>query len=66
MAIKAVLCFSDSTHVLAMTNLRNILATKNLTEILSDRESISVATEKALDVATETWGIKIERVEMYV
>ncbi|XP_040577151.1 band 7 protein AGAP004871 isoform X5 [Lepeophtheirus salmonis] len=53
-----------STRLLAQTTLRNILGTKNLHEILSDRESISMSMQAALDEATEPWGIKVERVEI--
>lgn len=55
---------SNSTRLLAMTTLRNILGTKNLAEILSDREAISHAMQTSLDVATDPWGVKVERVEM--
>lgn len=48
-----------------MTTLRNILGTRNLAEILSDREAISHAMQTSLDVATDPWGVKVERVEMY-
>lgn len=57
---------SNSTRLLAMTTLRNILGTRNLSEILSDREAISHAMQTSLDVATDPWGVKVERVEMYV
>ncbi|XP_045036439.1 band 7 protein AGAP004871 isoform X4 [Daphnia magna] len=65
-----------STRLLAQTTLRNILGTKDLHEILGDRETISgsmqavcaliLCTYKlaALDEATESWGIKVERVEI--
>ena len=55
-----------STRLLAQTTLRNILGTKSLHEILSDRESISGAMQSVLDEATTAWGIKVERVEMWV
>lgn len=55
---------SNSTRLLAMTTLRNILGTRNLAEILSDREAISHAMQTSLDVATDPWGVKVERVEM--
>ncbi|RZC37093.1 Band 7 domain containing protein [Asbolus verrucosus] len=47
-----------------MTTLRNILGTRNLAEILSDRETISHTIQTTLDVATDPWGIKVERVEI--
>ena len=55
-----------STRLLAQTTLRNILGTKSLHEILSDRESISGSMQNVLDEATTAWGIKVERVEMWV
>ena len=53
-------------RLLAQTTLRNILGTKNLHEILSDRESIAGSMQTVLDEATHDWGIKVERVEMWV
>ena len=53
-----------STRLLAQTTLRNVLGTKNLAENLSERESISNSMREALDNATDSWGIKVERVEM--
>ena len=54
-----------STQLLAQTTLRNVLGTKTLSEILSEREATSASMQKILDEATEQWGIKVERVEMY-
>ncbi|KAK3522176.1 hypothetical protein QTP70_026997 [Hemibagrus guttatus] len=53
-----------STRLLAQTTLRNVLGTKNLAEVLSDRESISHSMQMTLDEATDSWGIKVERVEI--
>lgn len=53
-----------STRLLAQTTLRNVLGTRNLSEILSERESISTSMQMMLDVATEHWGIMVERVEI--
>jgi erythrocyte band 7 integral membrane protein len=47
-----------------MTTLRNILGTRNLSEILADREGISHIMQTSLDVATDPWGVKVERVEI--
>ena len=58
--------FSHSTRLLAATTLRNVLGTKNLAEILSERESISHVMQSSLDDATDPWGVKVERVEMWV
>jgi len=56
--------YARSTRLLAATTLRNVLGTKNLSEILSERESISHMIQSALDDATDTWGVKVERVEI--
>ncbi|XP_030648396.1 stomatin (EPB72)-like 3b isoform X2 [Chanos chanos] len=53
-----------STRLLAQTTLRNMLGTKNLSEVLSDREGISHGMQMSLDEATDSWGIKVERVEI--
>lgn len=53
-----------STKLLAATTLRNVLGTKNMAELLSDRESISEQMQNILDVSTDPWGIKVERVEI--
>ncbi|XP_026797476.3 stomatin (EPB72)-like 3b [Pangasianodon hypophthalmus] len=53
-----------ATRLLAQTTLRNILGTKNLGEVLSDREAISHSMQMILDDATDSWGIKVERVEI--
>ena len=55
-----------STKLLAQTSLRNVLGTKTLSEILTEREVISAMMQQILDEATEQWGIKVERVEMYL
>jgi len=53
-----------STRLLAQTTLRNMLGTRNLSDILSDRDNIASAMQTLLDEATESWGIKVERVEI--
>ncbi|XP_063001049.1 stomatin-like [Elgaria multicarinata webbii] len=59
------IAYSDlSTRLLAQTTLRNVLGTKNLCQILSDREEIAHSMQATLDVATDDWGIKVERVEI--
>jgi erythrocyte band 7 integral membrane protein len=43
-----------------------MLGTKTLQDILSDREAIANLMEAQLDEGSSPWGIKVERVEMYV
>ncbi|OXA58808.1 erythrocyte band 7 integral membrane protein [Folsomia candida] len=63
-AISNVADFAKSTRLLASTTLRNVLGTKNLAEILSQREEISRAMQTSLDLATDPWGVRVERVEV--
>jgi erythrocyte band 7 integral membrane protein len=53
-----------STRLLAATTLRNILGCKTLAEMLSDRDHISQIMQETLDLATDPWGVKVERVEV--
>jgi len=64
----AAICNNDdynrSTRLLAATTLRNVLGTKNLSEILSERESIGESMHRILEVATDPWGVHVDRVEV--
>lgn len=53
-----------STQLLAATTLRNVLGTRTLQEILSDRESIAHSMQTSLDDCTDSWGVRVERVEV--
>lgn len=53
-----------SSRLLAATTLRSMLGSKSLSEVLSERESIAHDMQVSLDLATEPWGIKVERVEL--
>jgi len=53
-----------ATRMLAQTTLRNILGTRTLAGILSEREGIASELLHILDVATDPWGITVERVEV--
>jgi erythrocyte band 7 integral membrane protein len=54
----------ESTRLLAQTSLRNVLGTRLLSELLSDRGAVSNYMRECLDEATDSWGIKVERVEI--
>jgi erythrocyte band 7 integral membrane protein len=43
---------------------RNVLGTKNLSEVFSERESIGDSMHRILEVATDTWGVHVDRVEL--
>ncbi|OQR78565.1 erythrocyte band 7 integral membrane protein-like [Tropilaelaps mercedesae] len=63
-AVTNVEDYGRSTRLLAATTLRNVLGTKDLAQILSERESISHIMQISLDDATDSWGVKVERVEI--
>ena len=49
---------------LTATTLRNIIGDLELDQTLTSRETINTKMRSALDVATDTWGIKVNRVEL--
>lgn len=49
---------------LSATTLRNIIGEKELDETLTARDEINARMRTTLDVATDPWGIKVERVEV--
>ena len=49
---------------LSATTLRNIIGELELDEILTSRETINTQMRASLDVATDPWGIKVNRVEL--
>ncbi len=55
---------SNSVIQVAVTALRNVIGRHSLDEVLKDQETIGVALRTAIDLATEPWGVKVERVEM--
>ena len=49
---------------LTATTLRNIIGDLELDETLTSRETINTKMRAALDIATDPWGIKVNRVEL--
>ena len=49
---------------LTATTLRNIIGDIELDETLTSRETINTQMRAALDIATDPWGIKVNRVEL--
>ena len=49
---------------LAQTNLRNLVGDLQLDQALTSRDSINMSLRTILDDATDTWGVRVKRVEI--
>ncbi len=56
--------FGFAATTLAQTNLRNLIGDKSLDETLTARDTINANLRAVLDEATNTWGVKVTRVEV--
>ena len=56
--------FAYAATTLAQTNLRNLIGDKSLDETLTARDTINANLRTVLDEATNTWGVKVTRVEV--
>ncbi len=56
--------FAYAATTLAQTNLRNLIGDKSLDETLTARDVINQNLRNVLDEATNTWGVKVTRVEV--
>jgi regulator of protease activity HflC (stomatin/prohibitin superfamily) len=56
--------FGYAATTLAQTNLRNLIGDKSLDETLTARDTINANLRAVLDEATNTWGVKVTRVEV--
>ena len=63
-AILAVENFHYAVSQLAQTTMRNAVGSVTLDELLSSREKISDEICLIVDKATDSWGIKVENVEL--
>lgn len=60
----AVQNFDYACTTLAQTNLRNLVGDRTLDETLVARDMINTNLRNVLDEATNTWGVKVTRVEV--
>jgi regulator of protease activity HflC (stomatin/prohibitin superfamily) len=63
-AIIQVEDFYSATSQLAQTTLRSVLGKHELDDMLAEREKLNMDIQKALDVQTDVWGIKVANVEI--
>ena len=63
-AILEVENFYFAVSQLAQTTMRNAVGEVSLDELLSEREKISQKICEIIDKATDSWGIKVENVEL--
>lgn len=63
-ALLALENFHYAVSQLAQTTMRNIAGSVTLDELLTGREQISVSICKIVDEATDSWGIKVQNVEL--
>jgi regulator of protease activity HflC (stomatin/prohibitin superfamily) len=61
MEVRAV---ANAVEQVSLTALRAVLGEHTLDEILKSQDTISGLMQKAIDTATEPWGVKVERVQM--
>ena len=62
-------CYGVANPIMAIENLtattlRNIIGDLELDQTLTSRETINTKIRASLDVATDPWGIKVNRVEL--
>lgn len=62
-------CYGVQNPIMAIENLtattlRNIIGDLELDETLTSRETINTKMRASLDIATDPWGIKVNRVEL--
>jgi regulator of protease activity HflC (stomatin/prohibitin superfamily) len=63
-AILEVRSVDNAVIQVALTTLRNGIGQYTLDDVLKDQETVSMTIGQKIDLVTEPWGVKVERVEM--
>lgn len=63
-AVNRVEDFYYATSQLAQTTLRSVLGKQDLDDMLANREQLNADIQEILDRQTESWGIKVDHVEI--
>jgi regulator of protease activity HflC (stomatin/prohibitin superfamily) len=63
-AILNVENYAAATSQLAQTTLRSVLGKHELDEMLAERDKLNHDIQEILDAQTDTWGIKVQNVEI--
>jgi regulator of protease activity HflC (stomatin/prohibitin superfamily) len=64
MVLYNISMFQEAAVKLAQTNLRNVIGELELDQTLTSREMINTKLREVLDDATDSWGVKVSRVEI--
>src|SRR5215831_5700619 len=63
-AVMEVRGVANAVEQVSLTTLRAVLGQHTLDEVLKSQDEISGLMQRAIDGATEPWGVKVERVQM--
>ena len=63
-ALFSVADFDVAIDALARTALRSVIGTMTLDQALSERERINTDVQQQMEVVTDKWGIRINRIEI--
>ena len=63
-AVMQVSGMAHAVEQVSLARLRTLLGQHTLDDILKAQDTISVEMQKSIDIITEPWGVKVERVQM--
>src|SRR6266542_4042125 len=63
-ALFSIANFDIAIDALARTALRSVIGTMTLDQALSERERINTDVQQQMEVVTDKWGIRINRIEI--